>query len=265
MPLVGEEKRSDVFYWTLQSTAADAAREVGSPRLAVMGVNAVSAELVSGLRGMGLADIVVVDHPLLQNVDFVDSSGTPDSRCWPHDPPVDFDSWADAGAQSDLIVATSDFGGLSTMREWNEFCLNQNVPFFSAVLHDYVGYAGPLVVPRSTACFECLIRRQDSNLESPLLIRATDDVAFQGQIVDGMLPFSARLLGSIAAFEIYRYFARSTLGWRADTVIEIDLLASTMKPRKFLRLPRCPVCGTGSRSGRVAVERVELPGNPQEA
>ena len=46
---------------------------------------------------------------------------------------------------------------------------------------------------------------------------------------------------------------------------KLDLLDSTMKARKFLRAPRCPVCGPGVRHGGVALEAVaEMPGNPLE-
>jgi thiazole/oxazole-forming peptide maturase SagC family component len=161
------------------------------------------------------------------------------------------------------VLATTDFGGLSLMREWNAFCVAEGTAFLPAVLNDYVGYVGPLVVPGETACFECFWLRQNSNLEQPELIRKAELAAFQGQLVDGVVPMLAAQVGRLAAFELYKFHMRHTLGWRAGTVVEADLLESTVARRKLLRAPRCPVCSSGARHGRISVESdPELPGNP---
>jgi bacteriocin biosynthesis cyclodehydratase domain-containing protein len=249
------EEREDVFFWTFGADRTKVERELSTRRISVIGVNSVSQALVSSLRQSGFGEVMTVDHPLLRSMRFCGSDGTVDRTLWSQQAPVAYETWADAGMLPDCLVATSDFGGLSLMREWNTFCVTSGVDFYSVVLQDMIGFAGPLVLPGLTACFECFWLRQNSNFERGAVHRETEAVAFQGQIVDGLFPSMAVVLGQVAAFELLRFYAKSPPGTRISTVIEIDVLGSTMTPRKVLRAPRCPVCGAGRKHARIAIER----------
>lgn len=260
-----DEDRLDVFYWSFGAERAEVERDLASRSICVVGVNAVGLALTEALVELGVGRVSLVDHPLLRNVDYFSDTGAFAAPDWRGPRPIAYGDWADIAAMPDCLTVASDFGGPSLMREWNAFCVSEKITFMPVVLHDFVGYAGPIVTPGTTACFECYWLRQNSNLEKPRVTRAAENAAFQGQIVDGLAPLTASVLARIAAFELYKFFARRIPSWRADRVLELDLLDGSMKPRKFLRAPRCPVCGPGMRHGAVSIEAVaEMPGNPME-
>jgi molybdopterin-synthase adenylyltransferase len=261
-----DESRLDVFYWNFGASRRAVDRAIAARPIAIVGVNAVSRAAAEGLAELGFRSVAVVDHPLLRNVDCIDEAGRVDAARWPGPAPVPYDAWSDAAVLPDCLVVASDFGGLSLMREWNAFCVEAALPFLPLVLQDFVGYVGPLVVPDETACFECFWLRQNSNMQRPDATRLADGAAFQGQLVDGLAPTMAGFVGRAGAFELFRFFGGALPPWRPDRVIEIDLVQSTMTPRRFLRVPRCPVCTPGLRHGRVALDAdADMPGHPYGA
>src|SRR5262249_19538550 len=179
-------------------------------RVAVLGVNSVSRHLVLSLLASGMDRVPVIDYRLLCNLRFFDDDGRLSTPEWPPPlpAPADYREWAaelDPEAL-DCLIATSDFGGLQLMRPWNEFCVQHRIRFFPVVLQDLIGYIGPLVVPGETACFECVRARQNAHFDDPKLARAPEGVAFEGQAVAGYHPAMAAALGSIAAFELGRFY-----------------------------------------------------------
>jgi len=153
------------------------------------------------------------------------------------------------------LIATSDFGGMQLMREWNQFCYEANIQFFPVVLQNAVGYVGPLIVPGETACFECLRARQNSHLADPEIQRATEYRAFEGQLVNGFHPSMASVLGDIAAFELTKFYGRVPR-WRVGTLIEVNLLIPSIVTRKVLKIPRCSVCSQLNKHSPVTTDRV---------
>lgn len=265
-PAAGEEEPLDIFYWGLSAKRHEIDVELALRSVHVVGVNALGVELAACLVELGFGRVALIDQPVLRNIDFFDEAGELDPARAPLARIMTHEHWAEANDMPDCLVVTSDFGGPGLMREWNSFCVEAGVRLLPVLLHDLVGYIGPLVVPRETACFECLWLRQNSNLENAAHARAGDLAAFQGQVVDARVPLAAGLVARLGAFEVYRFFARSVPGWRPDRVLEFDLCASTLQARKFLRAPRCPVCGAFAGHGVVALETApEMPGNPLEA
>ncbi|MFB3146853.1 MAG: hypothetical protein ACE1ZO_06975, partial [Nitrospirales bacterium] len=55
-------------------------------------------------------------------------------------------------------------------------------------------------------------------------------------------PSMASILGDIAAMEMTKFYSQSMPLWNVGKLIEVNLLATRMTPRKVLKLPRCPVC-----------------------
>jgi bacteriocin biosynthesis cyclodehydratase domain-containing protein len=261
------ESPSEVFYWQFGADLRRVERSLAARHVSVAGVNLVSRQLVQSLRDSGFTNVTVVDHPLLRNLRLFDRADELSTDAWPGDAPVptDYDEWVDQEAPLDCLVVTSDFGGLQLMREWNEFCVRFGVHFLPVVLQDMVGYIGPMVMPGETPCFECLWARQNSNLENPARERATEQAAFYGQLVDGYLPPMASILGDLAALELVKFYSQSLPGSRVGSLIEIDLMEPSLKSRKLLKVPRCPVCGPLTAHSDQSVDRnVFMPGNEPE-
>jgi thiazole/oxazole-forming peptide maturase SagC family component len=208
---------------------------------------------------LGAARAEVVDHPLLRNTRLFNENGALLADRWPPfpKPPCDYESWWNGfdTESLDCLVATSDFGGLQLMREWNSFCVDHHCHFFPVVLQDLIGYVGPLIVPGETACFECLRSRQDANMSDPVSQRASEYAAPEGRKIVGFIPPMASVLGDIAAVELVKFYGRGLPLWRVGTLIEVNLLAPRLEMHRVLKLPRCPVCSPLNRHSPPSLTR----------
>ena len=229
--------------------------ECAARRFAVLGVNAVSAALVSALRGGGLERVSVIDVPTLRSVHFLGRDGRPTSL-WPSrfPTPVGLAEFIEGDAEFDCLVGTSDFGGLQLLREWNRFAVDAGVAFFPVVLQNMRGYLGPLVVPGETACFECYRARQNSHMTDPKGQRASEHVAHATQLGVSSHPAMAAALGNLAGLELTKFFVSRIAGWHVGTAFEIDMLDLTLERRKVLRVPRCTVCDRGVQQSAVSLD-----------
>jgi bacteriocin biosynthesis cyclodehydratase domain-containing protein len=258
------ESSLDVFYWQFGVEADRAAERFNDQHLAILGVNSISRQLAFALAAAGANNIEVIDYPLLRNLHYFDEDGAVLTAQWPEPlpPPSDFKEWS-AGPSVDrltCLIATSDFGGLTQMRFWNEFCVQNRVHFFPVVLQDMTGYVGPLIVPGQTACFECLRARQNSHFPNPQTKRASEAAAFEGQNVVGIHPSMASVLGDVAAIELTRFYSRALPFARPGVLVEVNLLATRMQARKILKLPRCPVCSPLMQRSQTASTKGYFPG-----
>jgi bacteriocin biosynthesis cyclodehydratase domain-containing protein len=214
------------------------------------------------LRAAGLRGAYLVDHPALRNerTDALCSARTASYST----EAIAFDAWTDTPGPDEAacFVATSDFGGLALMREWNEFCVVNRKTFFPVVLQDHVAYIGPLVIPGQSPCFECGWARQNANLNDPTLIRATEPLAFFGRHVAGALAGMIGIAAEYAAMELLKYLSQVLPGGNIGKLIEVDLLQPSLCTRKILRAPFCPVCSSLNQKPTPAADHeVFMPGN----
>ena len=248
------ERREDVFYWNHGTTLAATTANIERVDIVVFGVNHVALPLLGNLRSCGFRSLTLVDHPALRNLDFFTDRQElrPEIAAAMSVKPRQFEEWQQRGESPDCQIVCSDFGGLALMRDWNRACVAARVLFYPIVLQDEVAYLGPLVVPGEGPCFECLWSRQNANLSSPDLERASETHAFFGQTVSGYLQPMARVAADIAAIELLKFFGRTLPGGGPGRLIEADLMAPTLRIRNVLKVPRCPVCSPAAMSaGRV--------------
>jgi len=254
---VDREKTLDVFYWHVGVSGHDAIARLNKVRMAIIGVNHISHQLVRSLSAAGSTNVEVIDYPLLRNVSLFDDEGRICTSRWTPAAPVPFDGWeARLTADSfDCLIATSDFGGRRLMGRWNRLCLALDRHFLPVVLQDLVGYVGPLVVPRETACLECYTARLASNSRGVDVELPNEQAAFHGQHVTGLHPSMASVLGDIAVIELTKFYTRALPLWNAATVTEVNLLATRIESRKVLRVPRCPACSTLTRRSPTSLTK----------
>ena len=103
-----------------------------------------------------------------------------------------------------------------------------------------------LFVPRETACYECLIGRENANLEKPDGEKALRAGAFRSRGYAGFHPAMASVLGDFAAMELIK-FTTDVIPWRIGALFEVNLLSPELTTRRVLKLPRCAVCGVQER------------------
>jgi thiazole/oxazole-forming peptide maturase SagC family component len=255
----------DVFYWHFGQTSQDAISKISSKSIALMGVNSISRRIALALQPLGIDCVKVVDFELLRNLSLFDSNGQLLDSEWPLAKPLDYQTWQEGLADDDLscLVATSDFGGPQLMQEWNRFCVESDIYFLAVVLHRLVGTIGPFVIPRETACYECMRLRENSNMLDPGIERAAEDSAPERQAITGFHPSMLNVLGELAALELCKFYGGTS--WRADHIIEVNLLVPSVVSRRVLKLPLCPVCSDAAKLSRTNIERGSpIPGNEPE-
>jgi molybdopterin-synthase adenylyltransferase len=262
---VGDEPL-DIFCWHFGKTAADVARNLNAAGIVILGVNCISRQLATALAATGLGAATVVDYPLLSNVRLFADDGTVRTEEWPAalHPPIAYQQWVSttSGRGIGCLVATSDFGGQHLLRSWNEHCVREGIQFLPVVLQDLVGYVGPLVVPKESACLECLRARENANMDDPDMRRAPEHAAYEGQVVNAFHPSMASILGDIAAMELVKFHGQLMRSRIVGRQIEVNLVAPSLLERRVLKLPWCTVCGPGtSRSPVSQDKRAFVPGH----
>jgi bacteriocin biosynthesis cyclodehydratase domain-containing protein len=221
----------------------------------VLGVNAVSQRLVESLLQVG-ARARAIDHPGFRNVRFFDQNERLDGDLWHLPDPEPYESWCRSALQpSSCLVVCSDFGGLQRIAEWNALANRQGWHFLAVVLQNAVGFVGPLSIPGETACFQCLLSREEANSATVPMRRALERFAFEGQLVAAYHPSMASAAGDVAAMELTKHYAYGWTSAAVDNVIEINLLAASTVTRPILKAPNCPVCSTLNARGRYTPSR----------
>ena len=242
----GTENSIDIFNWHYGEQTQRVVEKLNSHRFAILGVTHIARQLIFSLCEAGLSNFEVVDYPFLRDLRLFDEAGTIAADHWPLAVkiPLDYRKWTEGlrALPVDCIIATSDFGYSPILIEWNRFCVERNCHFLPVVLHNMTGYVGPLVIPGETACFDCLQTRQNAHMHASLLQRASQDRAFEGQIVIGFHPSMTSILGNIAAFELSRFYGGAPPMPQVGTLIEVNLLNTQVVTRKVLKVPRCIAC-----------------------
>ena len=238
------ERPEDIFYWNHGANAAIGRENVAKVEIAVFGVNHIALPLLGNLRSCGFRAVALVDHPALRNLTFFNDRDElrPEITAAMATPPRSLDEWTAKAKPADCHVVCSDFGGHDLMREWNRKCVASGTKFYPIVLEDEVASLGPLVVPGEGPCYECLVARQNANLADPERARASEAHAFFGQDVTGFVQPMARVAADLAAVDLLKYFSRVLPGGVSGRLIEVDLMAPSLRTRAVLKAPRCPVC-----------------------
>jgi len=246
----GAETPLDVFYWQFGTQTKEIRERLNARRIKIFGVNYISLRLASGLRASGADSFEVVDVPLLRNAALFGPAGKLASG----EEVVPFDEQMDPESL-DCLVVTSDMGGVTQLRAWNEFAVLHGLDFLPVLLQDLVGYVGPLVVPGQTPCYECVVARQNAHLMDYQSRRAMEAAFVQDQAVGGFHPSIAAVLGDIAALELTKFYGLGGALARPGVLIEVNILGSEMHSRRVLRLPRCSVCSRLNRVSPTAFTR----------
>jgi bacteriocin biosynthesis cyclodehydratase domain-containing protein len=265
---VDTEDQLDVFYWHFGLSARQVNMRLNQVQVAILGINHVSRQLASSLNMAGMTSVRVIDYPLLRNLSLFDEAEQVQASRWPGAiAPIANEDWEMAleAEPFDCLVATSDFGGLHLMRQWNVLCLERGRHFLPVVLQDMIGYVGPSVIPGESACFECFLSRLDSNRTADSQGYANEMAAFAGQHVAGFHPSMASVLGDIAAIELTKFYSRALPLWKIGSVTEVNLLAGRMESRKVLRVPRCSACSNLIRRSSTSMIKGSLTSKVIEA
>lgn len=264
----GEESALDLFLWNFDPAWEKTRTAFSEHRVVVVGVNDISRRLATLLPESSFTDFEIVDLVGLRSSRLYESEGTIKHGSWPSDAkqPSEYLSWLSSVDVSKIgtLIATCDNGSQQAMRECNAYAVEHNVSFLPVLLQDHVGTIGPLVVSGETPCLECLRARQNSNLDDPILARAVENAGPAAQRAIGFHPSMAAMLADVVVMQLTKLAAKKLPRRQAGHVIEVDLLAPSMKTRKVLRVPRCSVCGVSARTSSNSPEKRQYM-HPQQA
>jgi bacteriocin biosynthesis cyclodehydratase domain-containing protein len=249
-PTDGQEAALDVFRWELGLKKDDAAGRLADQMIAVVGVNWITRRICEDLAAWGIERYIVIDDDRLRNPEFLDVDGKLRAPLWPKTLVrlEDGRNWLDRVSRREFgcVVVGSEYRAQELMRDINRVCVDHGVLFMPAILSGSIGFVGPLVVPRETACFECLVARENSNLLSPESEGPLRSAVFRSRGYPGFHPAMASALGDFAAMELIK-FTTDAIPWHIGALFEINMLSPEMTTRRVLKLPRCPVCGIAEK------------------
>ncbi|RMH06924.1 MAG: hypothetical protein D6704_06110 [Nitrospirae bacterium] len=251
LALDGSETPLDILYWHFDATAHAVADRLNQKTVALVGVNAVSAQLLHTLTTSGVRNITLVDHPLLRHYSACNPRGW-----WNASPalapPLPFSEWLPNVQETppDCIVVAAETECRTLFQEINAFCLRHSCHWLPVYLHNVRGYIGPFVIPGETACYECLLARWNSHTSPPWTAIDPPDPH-----IVGFHPSMAFLLGDLAAFELTRRYSQILPPSPVGTLIEVNLLAMQLIARKVLKVPRCPSCSSMKCTSSITLDR----------
>ena len=153
---------------------------------------------------------------------------------------------------SDLVVV------LHAERQGNSFntyALKEGITWLPVQFSHTIGRIGPIIIPKVSACFECLKLRCDSNGIPPLVVK---DTKFE---------LSWTLISLITATETVKWVSRHTNSFEPLSLghlIEFDGFHLHGEVNPVYKLPTCPVCGARHKAHLAAqlwqeAELVEQP------
>lgn len=250
------ETPDQLLAWNLGKAPRAVLAALDRVSINVIGINTISRRLAGSLVSIG-ARPRVVDDPGFRNIRLFEGGEKLRPEQWGLAEPEPYGAWENSppDAPTVCLVVCSDFGGLQRLATWNALAHSRGWHFLPVVLQNAVGLVGPLVIPKETPCFQCLLSREGANSATPALARAMEIFAFEGQLIAAYHPSMASALGDVAAVELTKQYA---YGWPSAAIgnaIEVNMLAATMRPRPILKVPDCPVCSPLRARARVRLTR----------
>lgn len=233
----------DVMFWAFSQSTASVRSQLDAIGICVVGVNRTSAELCRSLIAAGAPPALVIDDPLMRNRDLFDDA-QPDAPRWDIDLPVEpVTDWHASMERhgAGCIVATTDHGATHHLKRWNARCLAHGLHFYPVALEQYVGRMGPLLIPGETACYGCLVTRENAARPTASRIPYEASPRHAYDAAAGFLPAMTTALGAMASIELLKFYAH-LLPTPADRLVEHNFIGGKSTSRPVLKVPRCPVC-----------------------
>lgn len=155
----------------------------------------------------------------------------------------------------DLVIAAQDYPNISFFETINKICINEGKPWLRASFDDNLGYLGPLVIPRKTACYSCCELRLVTN--SPhyeyILWR------YKEKIPQAKLSIPWPLVENLAAIcinEVVTFLTNNYQPLTMDNLLLLDTRQMHLSRHKVIPYPNCPHCnllGTGKQAQQMVI------------
>lgn len=242
-PQADAESNLDVWYWQFNKTHAEAVRGIDNAGLVIVGLNAISRQVANSLKAAGAGALQFVRDPRLANVGLEQTFARKGDEAVHGVEWLERDTWLAAERRGPTcVVASSEFGNLNALRDWNRVCVERGFQFLPVFLQNSVGYIGPHVLPGETACLDCVYTRWNAGVAPGEARQASEELPPESQRLAGFHPTMPSLLGDFAALELTKIFAQGLPFRKVATQLELNLLMPSLTSRHILKVPRCPTC-----------------------
>ena len=104
-------------------------------------------------------------------------------------------------------------------------------------------WVGPVFLPGTGACWECLRQRMDSNRMVEQYLRRFGDLADQVVLSVAALPATRSAAESLAAAAVVALIGTGTSPQLTDRLVTLDTTTFATAAHQVVRLPQCRVCG----------------------
>lgn len=258
----GAESPQDLFVWHFPPAPRSYATALASVEIVLVGVNLVSLNLRDALLRSGFEQVSFVDDPLLRNVRLFDDLGKPSAIPELESLVITTDElvarYGEGGDDRFLLVPCSEFGGHTAILPWNRLALQHGWHMLPVMLSSLRGRIGPYIVPPAAPCYECLIGRENANLNDPAEERALDDHAHETQLTTAAYTESMLMsLAGMAAMELSKLVGGLML-FPTGELLDIAFLEPSIRRHAVLKIPRCPSCSPTEWRPAVSISRDEF-------
>jgi thiazole/oxazole-forming peptide maturase SagC family component len=234
-------------------------------KVAVIGLDAVGAAVLSSLARMGVGDLLALEaSPRLKSLSGVSHADTDDgsdvnglvSSLTKINPYVNvslvksnFDDEAELSSimkKCDVVAVAADTVEFAIYEKVNKASLINDVPWLMCgPLNSIEGKVGPFFIPHETCCYRCYELRTKSNLKG-----YAEYMAFESYVREreeraaefGYLnPFPV-IMGGLAALEIIKHITGFASPETYGCLTTLDFLTFRTERNEVFKLPRCPDC-----------------------
>lgn len=150
-------------------------------------------------------------------------------------------------ADVDFAMVFADRPNPGLLEVVNRTAYDHGTPWIVAQACGYDGIVGPLIVPGESSCYECFRRRREANLPEADEYGAFEEAADRRQESPGPdVRAFERVVAGLGTVDALNYLTYG-FGFTAGRIVHYDFATFSMEVNDVLPMPRCPVCGTGTR------------------
>jgi bacteriocin biosynthesis cyclodehydratase domain-containing protein len=250
-----DETPSSVLLWNYGITSRVAADFTSRSAITIVGLNTISLSFIEGMYDSGFRKFSLLDEPALR--DALKPHHKARLEQFQNQVTILDSLSADELTESNILVIASTGSALSQLRTWNEKAFQLNVKFFPLWICDDTGFVGPLVIPGTSACFECFRARENSHLAAAATHRVVHDNLVTGSAGISYLPAIPDLLGKVGAFQLVKEFLQIRVGHSVNHVIRMDFMKFDISRSRLFKVPRCRICSSQGDRSPIDIDAIE--------
>ena len=142
----------------------------------------------------------------------------------------------------DLMIACADAPMRAMTFAINQLALEAGLTWMQTTILGKTALLGPIMIPAQTACFRCLNSRLCANMS----VAASDALPSHEAGSSGeFFPWHMMIAGQIA-LEATRFLGKYAPPTTVSACFELSSATPATKRHTVLRVPSCPLCGSGS-------------------